>query len=315
MAAESRDDSNSGPCAFCPGREDENGHEKYAIRDGDRDDAPDWRVRVIENKYPALSVGFEKLLPSGEGTVYGACRLPGFGSHEVIIETPCHGCSLSELPVSNVAEVLKAYRARLNHFQNDSRFKFFQAYKNRGSRAGASMTHSHSQLIALPVIAHNIQTELQGAQMFYDKHKECILCGIVKHETQSERIRLIDENEHFITVSPYAPMYPYETWLMPKRHSSNYETITEDEIQAMAKLLKLTLRKIDSAFAFPPYNYTLQTAPLGEEHRNLAHYHWYLNILPHLSSPGGFELGSGSYINPVIPEEAAKFLRNVEVEQ
>lgn len=92
------------------------------------------------------------------------------------------------------------------------------------------MTHSHSQLIALPVITHNIQTELQGAQAFYDKNEECILCGIVKHETQSERIRLIDENEHFVTVSPYAPMYPYETWLVPKRHSSNYETISEDEV-------------------------------------------------------------------------------------
>lgn len=119
MAAESRDDSNPGPCAFCPGREDENGHETYAIRDGDQDDAPDWRVRVIENKYPALSVGFEELLPSGEGSVYGACRLPGFGSHEVIIETPCHGCSLSELPVSNVAEVVRALSS-LNSAQHSS---------------------------------------------------------------------------------------------------------------------------------------------------------------------------------------------------
>ena len=106
MASESRDDCNPGPCAFCPGREDENGHEVFAIRDGDQDDAPDWRVRVIENKYPAVSMDFDKLLPSGEGTVYGACRLPGFGSHEVIIETPSHQLPLSELPLSNVAEVL-----------------------------------------------------------------------------------------------------------------------------------------------------------------------------------------------------------------
>lgn len=186
-------------------------------------------------------------------------------------------------------------------------------FKNRGNRAGASMTHSHSQLIALPVIAHNRMCELDGSQDYYNKHKRCILCDVVKHDTQLQRSRLIDENEHFVTIAPYAPMYPYEIWLLPKRHASNYETINEDEIQAMARMLKLTLQKIDQAFRYPPYNYTLQTSPLGEGNFNLAHYHWYLDIAPHLTTLGGFEMGSGCYINPVAPEKAAEFLRNCNV--
>lgn len=241
----------------------------------------------------------------------------------------------------------------------------YQVFKNRGDRAGASMTHSHSQLIALPVRTHNLQAELHGSQEYYDKHKRCLLCDVAQYETQANCIRLIDENEHFVTVSPYAPMFPFETWLWPKRHSSNYETIGEDEVNnvlyadttvnhlfvvcglpcatslddvlcavwnmarmaakkwcmclqttdsIMAKMLKLTLRKIDKAFGCPSYNYTLQTAPLGKEHYNSAHYHWCLCVVPHLASPGGFELGSGSYVNSVRPEDAADFLRNLEVD-
>jgi UDPglucose--hexose-1-phosphate uridylyltransferase len=306
--------SNPGPCAFCHGFEHLNGHETFAIRDGDQDDAPDWRVRVIVNKYPAVSMDYNELQPTGEGTVYDGCRLPGFGSHEVIIETPNHLLNIPELPATHIAEVLKAYQARINFFQSDSRFKFCQVFKNRGNRAGASMTHSHSQLIALPVVTHNKISELRGAQEYYDKHKQCLLCDVVQHDTQSNRSRLIDEDEHFVTIAPYAPMFPYETLLVPKRHSSNYESIGEDEIQAMARMLKLTLRKMDLAFGYPPYNYTLQTVPLGKEYNNSPHYHWYLDILPHLATPGGFELGSGCYINPVYPEKAAEFLRNLNIE-
>nr|PNR59242.1 hypothetical protein PHYPA_002033 [Physcomitrium patens] len=220
----------SGPCAFCPGQEQKNGHELFAIRESDEADSPDWEVRVINNKYPAVSCDFDEVLPTGEGEVYGSCRLPGFGSHEVIIETPNHQLPLPELSALHIVKVLKAYQARINYFQSDSRFKYIHVFKNRGDRAGASMTHSHSQLIALPVRTHNIQAELHGSQEYYDKHKRCLLCDVAQYETQANCIRLIDENEHFVTVSPYAPMFPFETWLWPKRHSSNYETIGEDEV-------------------------------------------------------------------------------------
>ncbi|KAG0625503.1 hypothetical protein M758_2G060400 [Ceratodon purpureus] len=305
---------NRGPCAFCPGFELVNGHETFAIRDGEQADASDWRVRVIVNKYPAVSMDYGDLQPTGEGAVFDECRLPGFGSHEVVIETPSHDLNIPELPASHVAEVLKAYQARINWFQKDPRLKFCQVFKNRGNRAGASMTHSHSQLIALPVITHNKLTELDSAQEYYNEHKRCMMCDVVEHDTQSVRSRLIDENEFFITIAPFAPSFPYETWLVPKFHSSNFESIGEDEIQAMAKLLKLTLRKMDLAFGYPPYNYTLQTALLGKEHFNSSHYHWYLDIAPHLATPGGFEMGSGCYINCMPPEKGAEFLRNVDIE-
>ncbi|KAH8956585.1 hypothetical protein BDL97_07G047900 [Sphagnum fallax] len=307
------EDIKQGPCAFCPGFEEGTGPETFAVREGGEPNASDWRVRVIVNKFPAVSQDFPCGSVVGEGTVFGECRLPAFGSHEVVIETPNHDTPFVDLPVSHICDVLKAYQERMKFFRKDSRFKFCQVFKNRGNRAGASMTHSHSQILALPIITHNSEDELHGAKEYYDTNGErCIFCDIVAHETVS-KIRIVDENEQFITLTPYAPRFPYEVWLIPKRHSSNYESVDKDELQSMAAILKLILQKMDVAFSQPPFNYVIQTAPLDPANWDLPYYHWYLRLVPHLVTLGGFELGSGCYINPVGPEKAAEFLRNIKL--
>ncbi|KAH9552781.1 hypothetical protein CY35_09G084200 [Sphagnum magellanicum] len=312
-AAKSTEDVRPGPCAFCPGYEEGTGPETFAMRDGGEANASDWRVRVIVNKFPAVAPDFPCADSAvGEGTVFGECRLPGFGSHEVVIETPDHDTPFVDLPVPHICDVLKAYQVRMKSFRKDARFKYCQVFKNRGNRAGASMTHSHSQVLALPIATHNIEDELRGAKEYYDTHGRCIFCDVVAHES-AIKTRLIDENEHFVTAAPYAPRFPYETWLVPKRHSSNYETVGDDELQSLAALLKFMLQKMDVAFSQPPYNFMIQTAPLDPDNWDLPYYHWYVRLVPQLITLGGFELGSGCHINAVAPEKAAEFLRNVKI--
>ena len=120
-----------------------------------------------------------------------------------------------------------------------------QIFKNKGRRAGASMTHSHSQIVALPIIVYNMEEELRGAKAYYGEHNRCIFCDVVSHVTTTNLARLIDQNEHFVTLAPYAPRFPYETWLLPKQHASNYETICEDEVSLVLSIIMCMLVSVD----------------------------------------------------------------------
>jgi len=297
-----------GLCPFCPGHEDKTPREVYYSGRSPAAPAntPGWKVRVIPNRYPALMIEGD-LDRQAEG-IYD--RMNGVGAHEVVIETPEHGKDLGDLSDQEVTEVLFAFKARVVDLRNDLRFRYILLFKNHGSAAGATLEHSHSQLIALPVTPRQVAEEIEGARRHYDHRERCIFCDIVGQE-RKDRSRLIFENEEFVVFAPWAPRSPFETWILPKRHQSNYEAEPKERLGLCAQALRTTVRRIGSALGRPAYNFMVHSNPLREP-PSLS-YHWHIEVMPALTQVAGFEWGSGFHINPVPPEEAAEFLRKVAV--
>jgi UDPglucose--hexose-1-phosphate uridylyltransferase len=181
-------------------------------------------------------------------------------------------------------------------------------FKNHGLAAGASLEHSHSQLIALPVVPVNVVEEMDGARRHFENKERCIFCDILRQDLADGR-RVIYENEGFVALAPYAPKFPFETWVLPKLHGAHFEDARRDQFAQLADALRVTLRKLNVALDDPPYNFILHTAPFAE--REVPYYHWRFQIMPTLTKVAGFEWGSGFYINPTPPEDAAAFLRDI----
>jgi UDPglucose--hexose-1-phosphate uridylyltransferase len=303
-----RDPPRAGLCPFCPGQEEKTPRELLAYRPPDgpgaRRDAPGWSLRVFPNKFPALMIEGD-LDRAGEG-VYD--RMNGIGAHEVIVETPDHTKTFSSLSEPEIEGVLSAYRDRMLDLKRDMRFKYVMVFKNHGSAAGASLEHSHSQLIALPVVPKNVSEEMHGALDYYRYKERCVFCDIVRQELR-ERARLVYENADFLVIEPYAPKFPFETWVLPRRHHSSYEDASRGEYASLANAMRVALRKLHVALDNPPYNFILHSSPFDQ--RENPHYHWHIEIMPTLGKVAGFEWGSGFYINPTPPEEAARFLREI----
>ncbi len=294
-----------GFCPFDPGNEDKTPPEILAFRqEGTARNQAGWRLRVVPNKFPALRVEGE-VNREGIG-LYD--KVSGIGAHEVIIETPNHHETLVTLPPKQFEEVLWAYRDRMLDLKKDTRLRYAMLFKNHGEAAGATLEHSHSQLIALPIVPHLVMEEMTGARDYYNYKERCIFCDIVRQEIQQGE-RIVLENAEFISVAPFASFSPFEAWILPKRHSSFFEDSQVYEIQSLAWIFQETLKRLEKALNFPPYNFTLHTTPFKE--RNLEYYHWHFEIIPKLTKFAGFEWGSGFFINPTPPEEAAKFLRDL----
>jgi len=302
------DEPEGGLCPFCPGNEDKTPREVYYSGRSPAAPAntPGWKVRVIPNRYPALMIEGD-LDRQAEG-IYD--RMNGVGAHEVVIETPEHTKGLGDLGDQEVTEVLFAFKARVVDLRNDLRFRYILLFKNHGSAAGATLDHSHSQLIALPVTPRQVAEEIEGARKHYDHRERCIFCDIVGQE-RKDRSRLIYENDEFVVFAPWAPRSPFETWILPKRHESNFEAEPKERLGLCAQALRTTVRRIGSALGRPAYNFMVHTNPLREPPS--ASYHWHVEVMPALTQVAGFEWGSGFHINPVPPEEAAEFLRKVAV--
>lgn len=241
--------------------------------------------------------------PTGEG-LYD--RMNGVGAHEVVIETPEHSATLDTLPESAVADVLWVYRERLIDLKKDLRFEYVLIFKNHGAAAGASLEHPHSQLIATPIVPVMVAEELAGSLQYFHRKARCVWCDIIRQERQDGR-RVIFEDGGFIAMAPFAPRFPFETWILPVAHRSAYEEIVSDEASALARLVGECLRRVNRILNNPPFNYMLHTAPLRDP--VLDHFHWHLEVIPKLTKVAGFEWGSGFFINPVPPENAVKFLR------
>jgi UDPglucose--hexose-1-phosphate uridylyltransferase len=302
-----RDAPQGGFCPFCPGNEEKTPPEVLAYREnGTGANGPGWSLRVVPNKFPALMIegGLQR---EGEG-IYD--KMNGVGAHEVIIENPDHAKTLADLTDAQVESVVWAYRDRIVDLRKDARFRYALIFKNHGEAAGASLEHSHSQLIALPIVPRYVSEEIFGAREYFNFKERCIFCDIVRQE-RGDRRRVVYENDDFITVSPYAPKFPFETWILPKAHQSSFEDGQVREYQSFAKALRITLRKLNAALDRPPYNFIVHTSPLNE--KNLPYYHWHVEIMPTLTKVAGFEWGSGFYINPSPPEESADHLHRMEV--
>ncbi|HLJ10855.1 MAG TPA: galactose-1-phosphate uridylyltransferase [Planctomycetaceae bacterium] len=297
-----------GFCPFCKGSEANTPPEILAYREPHTNaNNPGWRVRVVPNKFPALQVE-GALNKRGDG-IYDLMN--GVGAHEVIIECPHHETSMARLSIDNIREVLWVYRDRLVDLKRDPRLVHGLIFKNVGALAGASLEHSHSQLIVTPVVPISVWEEMTGSLEFYNYRGRCIYCDMIQQELATGS-RIVLDTPNFVVFCPFASRFPFETWVLPKQHSSHYENIPRQGVEEMGTVLKTILGKLELALDDPPYNYIIHTAPFDT--KEVPHYHWHLEIIPRLTRIAGFEWGSGFYINPVLPEQAGAFLREVEVE-
>lgn len=312
MAFEDRvEERKGGFCPFDPGNEDKTPPEIMAFREpGTAPNTPGWTLRVVSNKFPALMVEGD-LNRRGEG-IYD--MMNGVGAHEVIIETPDHNQNLEDMSTDRITDVIIAYRERIVDLKKDLRFRFVLIFKNQGRIAGASLEHSHSQLIALPEVPRTVNGEIDGARRFYSYKERCIFCDIIDHEL-SHGERLVKENPTFIAIAPYAPRFPFETWIIPKEHMPRFEEGKREVYESLAEILGDVIRRLNKALRNPPYNYIIHTTPFNDPHLgDIGHlYHWHIEVMPRLTRVAGFEWGSGFYINPTPPEDAARFLREIEI--
>ncbi len=290
-------------CPFCPGNESKTPPEVLAYRNGSGPNQPGWSLRVVPEKFPVLGIEGD-LDREGEGLFD---RMKGIGAHEVLIESPEHALSITELSEKTIHHLLWAFRERLEDLRRDRRLRYVLLFKNHGEAAGATLEHTHSQLIALPVVPKRVQEELEGAKAYYRFKERCIFCDLIRQELKS-RTRVVMETNGFIVLEPYAARFPFETWILPMQHKSHFKDAEPHSLENLAWVLRSTLRKIEKVLEWPPYNLIVHTAPLQESATD--YYHWHIEIIPKLTRVAGFEWGSGFYINPTPPEESAQFLHD-----
>ncbi len=293
-------------CPFCPGNEGKTPPEVLAFGEPSREkNKPGWWLRVVPNKFPALQIE-GTLDRQGEG-MYD--KMAGIGAHEVLIETPDHNAHISDMDDKKVEDIIWAYRDRILDLRRDQRFEYIMIFKNKGAAAGASLSHPHSQLIATPMVPVRVRQEMLGGKQYYDYKERCVFCDMIIQELDAN-VRVVAENDHFVAFEPYAPRFPFETWILPKNHDSHFEDMQKAEAYHLSRIMKTVMRKIKLVLEDPPFNYTIHNSPLKDS--PLPYYHWHIEIMPKLSKIAGFEWGTGFYINPTPPEEAAQFLKEAE---
>jgi UDPglucose--hexose-1-phosphate uridylyltransferase len=311
-----RAEGSAANCPFCAGRESFTPPAIDVLSAAPSHDGSPWKVRVVPNKFPALRT---------EGSLSRAAVGPfdsisGVGAHEVVIETPEHDQQLADLPADHIALVLKAYRNRILDLRKDHRLRYILVFKNSGSEAGASLPHSHSQIMATPITPRTVAMELTAAREHYQHKERCIFCDLLNFEFEKgERVVLADS--FFSTYCPYASRFPFEMHLYPRQHAHDYAEQDDEMLMKLAVHLKEILRRMNRALDNPPFNFMLHTVPSTHKQPTRRHYwqtlevdwHWHLEILPRISNVAGFEWGTGFYINPTPPEEAARYLRDVDL--
>jgi UDPglucose--hexose-1-phosphate uridylyltransferase len=312
-------------CPFCRGNEDKTPPEiAHVPEDGD------WAIRIVENLYPVL--GDDRLNPD---MIFGLQQaINGYGRHEVIVDHYQHGIAIHEMSQSHLSMLFQTYQSRMKQlYDTDQRLKYVLVFKNFGPAAGASMAHTHSQIIATPVIPQNVQDEIEHSKKYYEKHHHCIFCTLVNEALTYEAtiydrdsgkvVRKIDvgqyvveRGEHFIAIKPFASRYEWEVHILPLVHKSDFMQATQEELDDFAHVLKRTMQRLDAVIGGAQYNYFLHTIPVDKQHDDCQNsYHWHLEICPRTSIPSGFELGSGLFVNTVSPEDAAVQLSNVVLDE
>jgi len=309
------DEADQLPCPFCAGNEKETPPEIYAIRPGySARNTPGWDLRVVPSIAPFLRVEGE-LDRRGKG-MYDLMN--GIGAHEIIVETNQHIANMADLSQEQITRVLNCYADRIIDLERDSRFKYALIFKNYGKSAGGSgIKHARSQLIATPVNPKRVKEELSGSRFYYEYHERCVFCDLISQELK-QRERVILDFDGFVAVTPFAARFPFETWILPKKHCCDYTCMDAQDRMNLAKVLKTLLLKLKKGLNDPPYNYVIHTAPFRREKAGYwktieQDYHWHIEIMPRLTRVAGFEWGTGFYICPLPPEETAKFLREVEI--
>jgi len=288
-------------CPFCPG------NEHLSIGEISRiGTSALWRVRTIPNKFPALS-------PEGERTrsSHGIFRsMAAVGIHEVIIDHPRHNMSPALFTEGEMADVITMYWTRYAAVKKDPRAEAVVIFKNHGESAGTSLYHPHSQLAATPVVPTQVRARMEESMRYFDDSGECLFCRTLSEELAAGE-RIIIEGKHFVAFQPYAALSPFHTWIFPRRHMASFDDIADQEITDLAHVLRTLLAKLHYGLNDPDYNYTIRSIPTASA--KAEYFHWYLTVVPRVSRVAGFEIGSGMYINTSLPEESARFLRDVKI--
>jgi UDPglucose--hexose-1-phosphate uridylyltransferase len=285
-------------CPFCPGREHT---QELGVLEIIEPGSVGWRTRVIPNKYPALTPCKDTLrVPEG---IY--VSMPGYGQHEVVIESPEHYQTIATMPLEYVETVIETYHQRYMALMRSPETKMVTIFRNNGLRSGASQRHPHSQIIATGIVPRNRRLQEEEAQRYFDQWGRCVYCDILEYE-MSDRRRVLQENKAFVAFVPFAAEVPFEVWIMPKHHQADFGSTSAFERSLFAAILKHVLAKLYDKLNNPDYNYVINTAPRYKAQE--PHLHWYCQIRPRLTTPAGFEIGTGISINPSIPEIDAEFL-------
>ncbi|TDX51419.1 galactose-1-phosphate uridylyltransferase [Orenia marismortui] len=294
-------------CPFCNGNKEDDPLAILSIADSDKQSGNHWKIRVVPNKFPILDrVG--EFVEQSQGFFQ---KIKGVGVAEVVIESNKHQGSLSDYSINHIIDLIKVLKQRYNDLASDNELKYLQIFKNSGEKSGASLEHPHWQIIATPIIPSKIKQELKKVESYYTDHHSCIYCDLIESELVANK-RIISEDENFVSFIPYAAHFAYETWIMPKGHSSSFANIKDNEIQALAKILRKIMRKFKRYFNDLSFNIIIHTVPFNKNKEYF--YHWYLKVIPRLSICGGFELGTGMSVTTTSPEVAAKRLREVKVD-
>jgi UDPglucose--hexose-1-phosphate uridylyltransferase len=298
-----------GPCDFCEGRESATPPELYAVRPGaGAANGPGWTMRIVPNQRPRLRV---------EGTLDRRAEgfhdlMNGVGAHEVIVETPRHDQSLHQLEPETIAGLLKGCASRILDLRRDQRIRHVLVFKNHGEEAGATTTHSVCHLMGLPITPRAIKAKLYQARQYFLEKERCLYCDVLRQEMDQGR-RLIAENPRFVALAPFASRFPFEMLILPKRHMAEFTAMDGEEYQALARLLREVLGRLERTIPGAPYNLSLHNSP----HRRTKEgywatieedFHWHLEILPQIWPVAGFEWASGFFYNPTPPELAARAL-------
>jgi len=297
-------EANNDTCPFCAGNEGMTPREVYALDSGKKrkPNSEGWQVRVVPNKFPALIPEVD--LQSGKEGLYRT--MTGFGVHEVIIASPRHICDIALLSPPEIMAMLDAYQNRINELKADDRIQSIIIMHNQGREAGASLDHIHSQLFGLPFIPPVLGKELEGTINYFNRNKKCAMCDMLKFESREAK-RVVYQNRHFMVLQPFASGSPYQTWIVPRTHCSNFEYIDGPQKKSLASCLKLVLDFFYRELGNPAFNYYIHTSPSAIDASH--YYHWHLEFLPKLTIKAGFEMGTGVNINITTPESTAEYMR------
>ena len=286
-------------CPFCPGNETLSPDEIFRLGTPST-----WKTRVVPNKFPALS----------PKTPLSRCNddmhncMNGFGIHEVLLENPKHNTLMPLMTDDEMKDIIETYVSRYNSIKKVKDIEAIIIFKNYGPGAGTSLEHPHSQIVATPIVPRQIRERVDNAMRYFDVAGRCLFCHMMEDEL-SRKERIVLETDKFVSFIPYAAQVPFNIWTFPRRHMADFSEINPEEIADLAKNLKAILRKLYYGLDNPDFNLTIRSIPVNENGRE--YFHWYLGIVPRLTQPAGFELGSGMFINVARPEESAEFLRKV----
>ncbi|MDH4134166.1 MAG: DUF4931 domain-containing protein [Gammaproteobacteria bacterium] len=312
-------------CPFCKGNESMTPPALGAYPEG----SDDWQIRIVENLYPVL--GDERESPNIN---FGLQQtIDGYGRHEVMIDNARHGIAVHEMGEDHLALLLGVYRKRMEElYASNPRLRYVLVFKNFGPAAGASIAHTHSQIIAMPVVPDNVQAEVENSRAYYEKNHRCIFCALIDealtfeatlYDRESGEIRrkidvgqfVIERGRKFIAIKPFASRFEWEVHILPLTHQSDFLATTADDLADLARILRRTMARLDAVLGGAQYNYFLHSIPHAPAYTGCgASFHWHLEICPRTSIPTGFELGSGLFVNTVSPESAAARLRAAAID-